>query len=464
MPEPRTPVMIVVEASWEDPGGALQTASARMEDKSSNGACIRLKRPIDVGTRLRIQWRFEQFSGVVKYCRTEGRDFIVGLQKDSGQGAIVKSSPRTEVPVPAPQISVRTEAPVLLPPQAASLAQTSPGKPQEISITMPPTQIELIVRVAGPPAMPMRAVRYEREMRRRRHSSRIHAGPPVRRTGTAETKTTETTKSVTPKAKEGSPERKPMKRKWLDLAPWNNKQESPDEVKGEASGEASSEAGVEAIAEPRENPRIEKEKVMSNTATQSPEKSAGHSSREVPAFQVELLPTEEIFRAAGITMPRRGYSVAKVIEMINSEHIRSLSKEMKRAAVLMALDAAGISVEQIQRDAKARQDALDSYENTQKKQAETEWARKADEIAQIQSELESIKAHYSARISRCTEALSRDKSRFSAWVATKDQETRNMAEAVELCGKPAGGSSSSSMASAATAGAGGGGLDTGKPA
>jgi len=158
-----------------------------------------------------------------------------------------------------------------------------------------------------------------------------------------------------------------------------------------------------------------------------------NSSREVPTFQVELLPLEDVFRLAGVTSPRGGYSVSKVIEMTNSEHIRGLSKEMKRAAVLMALDAAGVSVDQIQRDAKARQNALDSYEASQKKQAEAEWSRKAEEITQIQSELESIKAHYTARISRCNEALARDKTRFSEWVTAREQESKNMSEAVELC-------------------------------
>jgi hypothetical protein len=52
---------------------------------------------------------------------------------------------------------------------------------------------------------------------------------------------------------------------------------------------------------------------------------------------------EDIYRAAGIVGPRRGYSINKVVEMLHSEHIRGLSKEMKRPSVLMTLDAAGVS-------------------------------------------------------------------------------------------------------------------------
>jgi hypothetical protein len=132
-------------------------------------------------------------------------------------------------------------------------------------------------------------------------------------------------------------------------------------------------------------------------------------------------------------IPRKGYSIQKVVEMLNSEHIRSLSKEMKRAAVLMALDAAGIPLDQVQQDAKVRQAALDAFEAGQKKQVEVEWARKAEEIVQIQAELESIKAHYMARVSRNLEGVAREKVAFSSWQTMKQQEIQSMSEAAELC-------------------------------
>lgn len=202
--------------------------------------------------------------------------------------------------------------------------------------------------------------------------------------------------------------------KWLGMAPRNK----PDE------------------SHPEPNEAIEVKNTKEIPMPQAPqisEKPISSTAREVPAFQVELLQMEDIYRTAGIVSPRKGYSITKVVEMLNSEHIRGLSKETKRAALLMALDAAAVTVEQVQRDAKARQNALDAYETEQKKQAEAEWTRRGEEIAHIQGELESIKAHYTARISRNMEALARDKARFNAWVTTKEQESQSMAEAVELC-------------------------------
>jgi hypothetical protein len=56
--------------------------------------------------------------------------------------------------------------------------------------------------------------------------------------------------------------------------------------------------------------------------------------------QPELLTMEDIYRVAGIVGPRKGYSINKIVEMLHSDYLRGLSKEMKRASVLMALDAA----------------------------------------------------------------------------------------------------------------------------
>jgi hypothetical protein len=61
--------------------GESVSSSARMEDKSLSGACLRMKKPIGPGVRLRAQSRSEQFAGVVKYCRSEDWDYIVGVQR-----------------------------------------------------------------------------------------------------------------------------------------------------------------------------------------------------------------------------------------------------------------------------------------------------------------------------------------------------------------------------------------------
>src|SRR5438445_576424 len=83
----------------------------------------------------------------------------------------------------------------------------------------------------------------------------------------------------------------------------------------------------------------------------------------------------------------------KVVEMLRSEHLRGASRELRRAAVLMALDAAGVTADEVLQDAKVRQEAIDAYATEQRKHAEMQWSRKAEENIQIQAELELVKAH-----------------------------------------------------------------------
>ncbi len=430
MPELRTPVMILVEASWEDARGVLQSTRARMEDKSAGGACIRFKSPIAPGTKLRVQWRFEQFSGTVKYCRSEGREFVAGIQRDVAQGAAL---PRREPAEIAPRQAVsdpgfrsteasRTDRRS----SAVSVAQArmkSPVNPRELKaneVTQPLRTVENGLRTRPMNStieIPRLGLPYEIDGRPR---LRI---PQAQDVDTA--RDTEVHKDPPPvKSKEADSERKPMGHKWLDRMPWRDNQASQNAVESSPDGFSASGSANHGGANKKEN--------VMPPANQPTEKTAAHA-REVPNFEVELLAMEDIYRSAGILSPRKGYSINKVVEMLNSEHIRALSKEMKRAAVLMALDAAGISIDQVQRDAKARQSALDVYESEQKKQADAEWARKADEIVHIQAELESIKAHYMGRITRNQEAVARDKARFSNWVATKQQEAQSMTEALDLC-------------------------------
>jgi hypothetical protein len=404
MPEVRTAVMIVVEACWQDRGGVWQTVSGRIEDKSPGGACIRLKKPVEAGTKLSIESRFERFAGVVRYCRNEGRDFVIGVQRDNS----------LIIAVPAPVVSPQPDEAARRLAEKASSVPVQESGPAQFSATASTVQRQTLSASAGSAAATPGHAGRAKDVRDWRRVSRRKPFPAADR---AEMRVIGKSRE-----KEFARGNKPMKCKWLDLAPWSNKQE---DRRGEVQGEKIAEVGV--VEKP--SAKIEKENGMPSS-TQPAEKIA---SREIPNFQVELLPMEDVFRVAGVTSPPRGYSVSTVIEMVNNEHIRDLSKEMKRAAVLMALDAAGVSIDQIQRDAKARQDALDAYEALQRKQAEAEWARKAEEITQIQAELETIKEHYTARINRCTEALSRDKARFNTWVTTKEQESRNMAEAVELC-------------------------------
>ncbi len=394
MPERRTPVMTMVEASWVDQRGVSRKVPARMEDKSPGGACIRVKLPIVVGSKLRIQWRFEQFSGTTRYCRSDGREYLVGIQRDA-----VKS--------PAPGEPVSTEA-------STATAESKPtqhqGEVNQIPAAAVKAETVSTARTAAPVGATLPLVAgYEIDDGETRRASRLEEFNALRRNQFK-------TKQL-PRRAQAAEERKHMRRNWFGLSPKSNPQDDLSS-RGDSAGNSEGEDAKENFMPP-----------VTPSAKKVP------SAREVPSFQVELSPMEDIYRAAGIMLPRKGYSINKVVEMVNSEHIRGLSKEMKHVALLMALDAAGVAVDEVLCDAKSRRDALDAYEAQERKQIEAEWARKAEENTQIQAELESIRAHYTARIGRNLEGMAREKATLDNWVAVKQQECQSMTEAAELCVK-----------------------------
>jgi hypothetical protein len=149
----------------------------------------------------------------------------------------------------------------------------------------------------------------------------------------------------------------------------------------------------------------------------------------------ELLSCEDIYHAAGILQPHSKYGITKIVEMLESKHIRELASEVKRASVLMALEAAGTTVDEALQDASRRQHALHAYEAGQQKLFEEFETHKARDNARIQAELQRVVAHYSERIKQNQEQVEREREALRAWQTTKEHECQRIAEAVALCCK-----------------------------
>jgi hypothetical protein len=174
-----------------------------------------------------------------------------------------------------------------------------------------------------------------------------------------------------------------------------------------------------------------------STSTEAPvNKPTNYASEAPSAIRSELLSYEDIYRAAGIMSPGSGYDIHKVVDMLNSERIRDLSKDVKRASVLMALDAAGISVDDLLTDATRRENALKTYEAGQRKQLEDFESRKSQENARIEEEMEKLRAHYSERIQKNLDLVAKEKETLRNWESAMQHESRRIAEVIELCGKP----------------------------
>ncbi|MCI0628542.1 MAG: hypothetical protein L0387_43995 [Acidobacteria bacterium] len=139
---------------------------------------------------------------------------------------------------------------------------------------------------------------------------------------------------------------------------------------------------------------------------------------------------EEIYQAADISAPSHGYTITKIAEMLQSEHIRNLPSEVKRSSILLALEAAGVKLKEVIEDAVRRDRALDTYERVLQKAVEELEAAKKEETRQIESELERIMAEHRTRLQANNDALAREKERFFSWRMQKQQEEKKIADAV----------------------------------
>src|SRR5271166_3378039 len=105
-------------------------------------------------------------------------------------------------------------------------------------------------------------------------------------------------------------------------------------------------------------------------------------------------------------------TITKVTEMLQSERIRTLPAEVKKNSVLLALDAAGVKIEEVIEDAVKRDRALDGFERVQQKALDDLEARKAQDNQQIQAELDRLVQEHNARIQANKDEVDKERERF----------------------------------------------------
>ena len=398
--EPRTAITALAKVSWRDTMGTSHAASVTIEDTSTYGACIRTKAPILIGSRLRVDWRGGSFFGVAKYCRSYRDDFIVGIRRE--RDAVTASRPAVKGPA---AVELRRSAVVRSqnvnepPPHLAS--PVGPAVAQPAAAAMLP----------GPVANPVMAGEVSQNL--------TESGSSAKSSATAQKiAEQEMPQSAGSGAEQPSPRGKKMSMltKWLHRSP---RREQKNDARGNFNGSHS-------VNVDKDRPLTAEWRAARPTNRRAPSTVGGPGA---------LLQLEDIYRAKGIIGLKMGYSIQKVAEMLSSAHVRELPNEMKRASVLMALDVAGIRIEDVLEDAERRLDALNSYEADQDKYRDEYEARKMQENAEVQAEMERVLAHYQERLKSNTDDVAQLRSPFCAWQEIKQQEVQRITEAVVLCAK-----------------------------
>jgi Skp family chaperone for outer membrane proteins len=136
------------------------------------------------------------------------------------------------------------------------------------------------------------------------------------------------------------------------------------------------------------------------------------------------------FRAATSTAT---WDILKVADMIASEHLHGLSPAGKHSALMMALEAAGVAVEDMLQDAVQRQRVLNDYEDAQRRRLEEFEKIKLGDNDQLGEEMEAMCAKYQMRIASARQEIERERATFREWQERKEREQRRISEAASAC-------------------------------
>jgi hypothetical protein len=441
--EPRKAMMAVAKVTWEDEAETVHTAPATIEDTSPSGACFRLKIPIRPGSRVEVSWCRDDFSGTTKWCREDQEEYLVGMQRDRiASKSLARIVPRAQAPSarpldvpPPPRADIPTvrevERPVVREVEKAIVREVERPSERETRQEAPIEVQQMIVPAAPPPvpAMVQNIPPAQRQVIRRGTLAPIPKPKPlplmritfplavIQKPVIGFEIALDNTRDEPAIREERDPsaqyqkrttsffeERTEMSNKWLNLG-----------SKGQQKIGANGGGGISA-------------------AHFSPG-MAGDTTLAPPRGDLLLL--EDIYRTAGIMEPRMGYSITKVVEMLSNDHLRGLGDEVKRASVLMALNAAGIPLGDILQDAAQRQAAVAAYEVEQRKKFEEYWTRRAEENTLLQSEMERVTRQYVERMNRNLTEVQQEKEAFQKWQTAMQHEVLRISEAVTLCAQPA---------------------------
>jgi len=131
------------------------------------------------------------------------------------------------------------------------------------------------------------------------------------------------------------------------------------------------------------------------------------------------VPFEDIFKAAGHSEEKAGWTVERLQEFLNSDRIRKMSRDDAQRATLQMLTEEKVDAADIIKDAIFRDQALDAFEDSHSRKRQR-W--RADQ-QQLLSDL-------SARMKQVEKEIAAEEERWKDWRQQKRQRERDMAHAV----------------------------------
>ncbi len=135
---------------------------------------------------------------------------------------------------------------------------------------------------------------------------------------------------------------------------------------------------------------------------------------------------EKVFEAAKVAPPAHGWSIERLGELLRTEQYRGMTRESAQKAVLGVLAAVKADVEDVVRDALARDQALDKFEDFARRKMEDRGAARQRRIAETEEKIRSLKGE----CAKLEDEGRTDEEQWRAWRDRKVAYERDMAWAI----------------------------------
>lgn len=157
---------------------------------------------------------------------------------------------------------------------------------------------------------------------------------------------------------------------------------------------------------------------------------------KLPELPVSKLPADimdfsEVYREAHIEAPPHGYGIDKVEGMLNHPRLVALRPEQRAAAILAALEAAGVEFTDVLRDAVQRDRAVERFALAKEAEMQAERQRAEDAVIRARQELDSFVAEKRAEMERLRSEIKEAEERFAEFQERRRVEERRILEVAD---------------------------------
>lgn len=142
---------------------------------------------------------------------------------------------------------------------------------------------------------------------------------------------------------------------------------------------------------------------------------------------------EQIYASAGIQPPAHGFTVYRLIEMLEGEEFRGLDAPTRAkviAGVLKRLPTGAVEVEDIVRDAAARDRALDAFECFLSDRVVRQEKEAEEKNAALQQQIDELTIANTQLMEANRAAVAQEQARLERWRARKREEEDRLFSAV----------------------------------